>query len=179
MNSNSNLCAKPWQDESALARFQMIAPLADESLDHAKRVKLRHEIAARNNLSYKTIKRYDEAYQRSGFEGLKPKDHTSNNPGNLPENYEALVQEAIQLRKEVPSRSVEQIITILELEGRAEPGVLKRPTLQRHLYEAGFGSTHLKIYKDARESSSRRFCKPHRMMLIQGDYPDVLFIPMF
>ena len=169
MNSNSNLCAKPWQDESALARFQMIAPLADESLDHAKRVKLRHEIAARNNLSYKTIKRYDEAYQRSGFEGLKPKDHTSNNPGNLPENYEALVQEAIQLRKEVPSRSVEQIITILELEGRAEPGVLKRPTLQRHLYEAGFGSTHLKIYKDARESSSRRFCKPHRMMLIQGD----------
>ena len=27
----------------------------------------------------------------------------------------------------------------------------------------------MKTYKEARESSSKRFCKPHRMMLIQGD----------
>ena len=25
------------------------------------------------------------------------------------------------------------------------------------------------MYRDARESSSKRFCKPHRMMLVQGD----------
>ena len=41
--------------------------------------------------------------------------------------------------------------------------------LKRHLYKAGFGAKHLKTYKEARESSSKRFCKPHRMMLIQGD----------
>lgn len=169
MNTNRNLMIQHWQEEAALSRFQIIAPLTDETLDHAKRVKLRQEIAQKNDLSYKTIKRYDEAYQKNGFEGLKPKDHSARNTGNLPENFEELVREAIQLRKEVPSRSIEQIITILELEGRAEPGLLKRSTLQRHLYEAGFGSTHLKTYKDARESSSKRFCKPHRMMLIQGD----------
>ena len=27
----------------------------------------------------------------------------------------------------------------------------------------------MQMYKEARNSSSKRFCKPHRMMLIQGD----------
>ena len=73
------------------------------------------------------------------------------------------------MRREVPEKSVSQIILILELEHRIVPGVLKRSTLERHLYKAGFGAKHLKTYKEARESSSKRFCKPHRMMLIQGD----------
>lgn len=169
MSTNRNLLIQQWQDDTALARFQMIAPLMDDSLDHAKRIQLRHQIATENDLSYKTIKRYDDAYQCNGFEGLKPKNHTPRNKDGLPENYDELLQEAIQLRREVPSRSVDKIITILELEGRVAPGMLKRSTLQRHLFAAGFGSTHLQTYKDARESSSRRFCKPHRMMLLQGD----------
>lgn len=169
MNANKNLITQKWQDETALDKFQMIAPLADQSLDPAKRVHLRRQIAEQNGLSYKTIKRYDDAYQRDGFEGLKPKDRTPRNPGSLPENFDDLVQEAIQLRREIPSRSIEKIITILELEGRVKPGVLKRSTLQKHLYAAGFGNIHLKTYKEARESSSKRFCKPNRMMLIQGD----------
>ena len=169
MNANSKLIIGRWQDETALARFQMIAPLCDETIDQAKRIQLRKEIASANDLSYKTIKRYDEAYQSRGFEGLKPKNRLSRDSGKLPENFEELLQEAIQLRREVPSRSVDKIITILELENRVNPGVLKRSTLQHHLFDAGFGSTHLQAYKEARESSSRRFCKPHRMMLLQGD----------
>lgn len=169
MNKNKNLIIQHWQEETALARFQMIAPLMDEKLDPAKRQELRKEIAERNGISYKTVKRYDDAFQSGGFEGLKPKSHKAHSHGNLPDNYEELLQEAIQLRREVPSRSVEKIIMILELEGRVTPGVLKRPTLQRHLFEAGFGRTHLQTYREARASSSKRFCKPHRMMLIQGD----------
>ena len=69
----------------------------------------------------------------------------------------------------MPERSVAQIILILEMEGHVAPGVLKRSTLERHLYKRGFGREHMKMYRDARESSSKRFCKPHRMMLIQGD----------
>ena len=49
------------------------------------------------------------------------------------------------------------------------PGVLKRSTLERHLYKSGFGREHMQMYREARQSSSKRFCKPHRMMLIQGD----------
>ena len=169
MNANSKLIIQRWQDETALSRFRMIAPLSDETIDQARRVQLRKEIATANDLSYKTIKRYDDAFQANGFEGLKPKDRMPRESGHLPENYDELLQEAIQLRREVPSRSVEKIITILELENRVAPGVLKRSTLQQHLYDAGFGSTHLKVYKEAQGSSSKRFCKPHRMMLIQGD----------
>lgn len=169
MNTNKNLTIRRWQDETALSRFQLIAPLQDETLDPAKRILLRREIASRSGLSEKTIKRYDDAYQSSGFEGLKPRNRSPHNSGTLPDNFDELLAEAIQLRREVPSRSVEKIITILELEGRVAPGILKRSTLQRHLYKAGFGCTHLETYREARESSSRRFCKPHRMMLLQGD----------
>ena len=49
------------------------------------------------------------------------------------------------------------------------PGVLKRSTLERHLYRAGYGREQMQMYRDARGSSFQRFCKPHRMMLVQGD----------
>ena len=96
-------------------------------------------------------------------------DREKHRSQRLPENFDVLLEQAIQLRKEVPERSVNQIIFILEAEGLAEPGVLKRPTLERHMYRAGYGREHMNAYKQARESSSKRFCKPHRMMLIQGD----------
>ena len=178
MNKNKNQIITRWQDETALSRFQMIAPLQNEALDPAKRVLLRRQIAEKNHLSEKTIKRYEDLYQANGFEGLKPKSRLPHNRGKLPDDYDELVQEAIQLRREVPSRSIETIIEILELEGRVEPGVLKRPTLQRHMYNAGFGKTHLNIYRQARESSAKRFCKPHRMMLVQGDIKYGPYLPI-
>lgn len=177
MNRNNKLITK-WQDEQALQRFQLIAPLQDESLDPDKKLVLRRRIAAENNLSDKTIKRYDEAYRSDGFEGLKPKSRQSHNNGTLPDNFEELLQEAIQLRKEIPTRSVETLIEILELEGRVAPGVLKRSTLQRHLYKAGFGSSHLATFQEARESSSKRFCMPNRMMLLQGDIKYGPYLPI-
>ena len=128
MNRNSKVITK-WQEERALQRFQLIAPLQDESLDPEKRLVLRRQIATENALSDKTVKRYDDAYRTNGFDGLKPKSRCPHNRGSLPDDYEELVQEAIQLRREIPSRSVETIIEILELEGRAAPGVLKRSTL--------------------------------------------------
>lgn len=178
MNTNKNLITTKWQDETALDRYQLIAPLLDETLDDASRIELRRRIAKNNGLSERTIKRYSDAYDTDGFEGLKPKSRKPHNTGVLPENYEELLFEAIQLRREVPKRSVDKIITILELEGRIEPGVLKRSTLQRHLYKAGYGSMHLDAYSKARESSSKRFCKPNRMMLIQGDIKYGIKLPI-
>jgi transposase InsO family protein len=79
------------------------------------------------------------------------------------------MEQAVQLKREVPKRSVRQIIKILELEGWAQPGVLKQSTMQRHLYDAGLGKKQMKRYAEKRETSSRRFCRPHRMELLQGD----------
>lgn len=121
MNTNKKLISPQWQEEEALARFQIISPLLDESLDEAKYIQLRRKQAEKYNLSDKTVRRYVNAYRQNGFEGLKPRARHYYQKGNLPDNYKELVQEAIQLRREVPSRSVEKIILILEMEKRVAP----------------------------------------------------------
>lgn len=168
MNTNTNRI-KQWQEQEALSRFQLIAPLLQEDLDDAKRLQLRKQIAQDNDISVRSIYRYEKAYREGQFAGLKPATREKRRSQKLPENFDLLLEQAIQLRKEVPERSVAQIICILELEGYAAPGVLKRSTLERHLYRAGYGREQMQMYRDARGSSSKRFCKPHRMMLVQGD----------
>ena len=168
MNTN-NTDLKSWQEAEALKRFSLISPLLQEDLDEAKKLMLRRQIAAQNNISVRTLYRYENSYRKAEFSGLKPANRGKRRSQNLPENFEELLGEAIQLRREVPQRSVNQIITILELEQRVLPGTLKRSTMERHLYQAGFGAKQMQTYLDARQSSSKRFCKPHRMMLLQGD----------
>lgn len=157
-----------WQEHEALERFKLISPLLDPTLDNAKKIQIRNAIANQNGISVRTIYRYENLFASGEFAGLKPAPRSGQNH-KLPENFDELLKEAIQLRKEVPQRTVKQLILILELEGRVPPGVLKRSTLDRHLRIAGFGTKQLNVYKDSRESSSKRFCKPHRMMLVQGD----------
>ena len=126
-----------WQDQQALIRYTLIAPLLDETLDPAKRSSLRRKIAEESRVSERSLYRYVAAYHEKGFAGLKPVAGERSLSKKLPENYLRIVEQAIQLKKEVPRRSVEQINFILE--------------------------------QEKRESSSKRFCKPHRMMLLQGD----------
>lgn len=158
-----------WQEKEALARYTLISPLLDVALDPAKRSTLRRETALKAGISERTLYRYEAAYHDRGFAGLKPVTGERALSKKLPDNYPEIVEQAIQLKKEVPKRSVEQIIFILEQEGFATPGSLKRSTLERYLYKAGFGVRQMQMYLDARNSSSKRFCKPHRMMMIQSD----------
>ena len=167
---------KKWQDEEALKRYQMIAPLLDESLDEGKRRQLREEIAERYDVSKRSIYRYEEKYREGAFDGLRPMNREKRRSQGLPDNYEEIVGEAIQLKREVPRRSVRQIIKILESEGYAPPGVIKASTLQRYLYNAGLGVKQMKRYTEKREITSRRFCRAHRNELWQGDIkygPDI------
>ena len=167
---------KKWQDAEALKRYQMIAPLLDESLDEGKRRQLREEIAERYDVSKRSIYRYEEKYREGAFEGLRPMNREKRRSQALPDNYEEIVGEAIQLKREVPRRNVRQIIKILESEGYAPPGVIKASTLQRYLYNAGLGVKQMKRYTEKRETTSRRFCRAHRNELWQGDIkygPDI------
>lgn len=168
MNTNQ-VSKQQWQDQEALRRFQLISPLLQPGIDDARKLQLRKKIAEENGISIRTLYRYEKFFSEQNFEGLKPTGRTAHLSTLLPDNFPALLEQAIQLRREVPERSVSQIIYIMEAEGLVAPGVLKRSTLERHLYRAGYGQRHMQMYKDARNSSSKRFCKPHRMMLIQGD----------
>ena len=158
-----------WQDETALDRFQLISPLLDEQMDSSQLVQKRKEIAEACGKSEKTIRRYEQAYRDAGFGGLKPQNRTKHRSQKLPDDFDELLAEAIQLKREVPRRSVHQIIFILESEGRVGVGELKRSTLQRYLYDAGFGQKQMRKFTEGQKSSSKRFCKPHRMMLLQAD----------
>lgn len=175
---NEEQTTKQWQEDQALVRFQVISPLLDESLDSAKRVALREQISMQHRVSTRSLYRYENFYRENGFSGLKPMTRKSHRAQSLPENFDELVKEAIQLKREVPSRSVAQIILILEMEGLVPPGILKRSTMQRYLYKSGFGKKQMKKYTDARKSSSKRFCKPHRMMLVESDIKYGLKLPI-
>lgn len=168
-----------WRDEQALKRLEMITPLLDPDLDEAKKCQMREKIAENNGITTRSLYRYEKYYRENAFEGLRPMNREMRRSSKLPDDYDEIVAQAIQLKREVPRRSVRQIIRILEIEGWAPPGVLKGSTLQRYLYNAGLGKKQMRKYAESRQTSARRFCRPHRMELIQGDYPDVLFIPTF
>ncbi len=165
------------RDDIAAERMQMIMPLLEENLPYADVVDRKKEIARKHLVSYRTVGRYLEAYQKDGFEGLKPKAGYRKKSDTLPTNFDAIVKEAIVLRRENPSRSVGDLIRILELEGLIEKDNIKRSTLQRHLQEAGYGAKQMRMYTK-KGIASRRFAKEHRGMLYQGDIKYGPFLPI-
>ena len=112
--------------EIAEERMTLIAPLLSQNLDKDSVRLIRAEICERNQISQRTLERYLTSYLKGGFDALKPQSRSAECKYKIPQE---LLDEAIRLRRELPSRSVPTIIKILELEGKAEPGFLKRTTL--------------------------------------------------
>lgn len=152
-------------EEVAANRLQIISELLDPALDKAKKQELKEEASLRFGVSERTLRRWISNYQESGFEGLKPKAPETAGTSKIPE---PLIEEAIRLRREVPKRSVTEIIRILEWEGLAEPGFLRRSTLYDQMAARGYSSRQMRTY--AKEvTSARRFQKPWRNYLWQSD----------
>lgn len=166
--------AKYKTEHTAEERIKLIMPLLDPSLDPAKKVALRKQLAAQSGLNERTLRRYEAAYLKNGFTGLKPQPKQANRKDAIPKE---LVEEAITLRREVPSRSVRQIIQILEWEGKATPGQIPRSTLQDHLTRAGYSSRTMRAYQSG-GVAARRFQAAHRNDLWHSDikYGPVLAI---
>lgn len=102
---NTRINKQQWQEEEALRRFQLISPLLRADLDDAKRIQLRKKIAEENHISVRSLYRYEKAFSERQFTGLKPADREKHRSQKLPENFGFLLEQAIQLRKEV-SRAV-------------------------------------------------------------------------
>ena len=164
-------------EDIAAKRMLQIIPLLEEGIDHRRTVELRKQVAANHDISYRTITRYHDAYLKSGFEGLKPVTGFSRTQAILPENFAEIVDTAIELRRECPTRSVNDLIKIMTLENLIEKDTVSRSTLQRHLVDRGFGSTQMKVYTK-KGVASRRFQKSHRGMLFQGDIKYGPYLPI-
>ncbi len=159
----------------ATERLQLLSPLLAEGLDPAKASQIKARICAQTGISERTLRRHLAQYREDGFLGLRPKGK------NHLQTKEAIpreiLEQAILLRREVPSRSVAQIIQILEWERLAEPGQIKRSTLQEKLAQRGYSTRHMRLYNSS-GVAARRFQQKHRNQLWHSDLKYGPYLPI-
>ena len=162
-------------DAIAAERVQLLSPLLAEGLDAAKARQIKARICEQTGLSERTIRRYLAQYQTDGFSGLRPKGKRKSieREAIAPE----IMEQVILLRREVPNRSVAQLIQILEWEGRVPTGQLKRSTLQEKLAERGYSTRQMRMYAES-GVASRRFQQKHRNRLIHSDIKYGPYLPI-
>ena len=85
---------------------------------------------------------------------------------------------AVTLRREVPSRSIDTIIKILEIEEVVGEGELKRTTLQENLAKRGYSARQMKMYSNSPGVAARRFSKRRRMHLVHSDIKYGPYLPI-
>ncbi|UQZ82171.1 Integrase core domain protein [Paenibacillus konkukensis] len=159
----------------ASERVQLLSPLLAEGLDPARAREIKQRICEQTGLSERTLRRYLAKYRQEGFSGLQPKGK-GRQPAEatiLPE----VLEQAILLRREVPGRSVAQLIQILEWEGRIQPGEIKRSTLQERLAARGYSTRHMRMYAES-GIAARRFQQRHRNRLWHSDLKYGPYLPI-
>ncbi|WP_131921201.1 DDE-type integrase/transposase/recombinase, partial [Heliophilum fasciatum] len=72
---------------------------------------------------------------------------------------------------------IAQIIQILEWEGLAQPGQIKRSTLQEKLAERGYSTRHMKMYSNS-GVAARRFQQKYRNQLWHSDIKFGPYLPI-
>lgn len=162
-------------EEIASERLKLLTPLLAEGLDAAKASQIKASICEQTGISERTLRRYLAQYKAEGFSGLKPQGK------GRPRSDEAIpiniLEQAILLRRQVPGRSVSQIIQILEWEGLVEPGQIKRSTLQEQLAKRGYSSRHMQMYADT-GVAARRYQHKYRNQLWHSDIKYGPYLPV-
>ena len=152
--------------EKLLKLYETIAPLLNENLDTFDRRRLRAQILESSGLSERQLRRYIQRYREEGWRSLE--DVPRSDKGRLREISETVVDEAVKLRQELPTRSVPRIIQILEGEKIVRPGEVARTSLNRHLIQRGYGASQLRAEGKTAKPSSR-FERARRNDLFQAD----------
>jgi putative transposase len=162
-------------DEIAVERVQLLAPILTAGTDAGKIREAKAQICQQYGISERTLRRYLDQYKKQGFDGLRPKGKGQRNTlAAIPEN---IMEQAVLLRREIPSRSVSQIIRILEWEGLVTPGQLKRSTLQEKLADLGYSTRHMKMYAGG-GIAARRFQHKYRNQLWHSDIKYGPYLPI-
>lgn len=159
----------------ATQRVRILSPLIQDDIDTAYRSQLLRQISQSNEVSERTLRRWLSAYEENGFQGLMPSIREYQ--GRVGSVSETILDEAVILRREVPGRSVAQIIRIMEMEGVVAPGEIKRSTLQDHLEKRGYGSRQMAMFRSAGAGAARRFAKVQRNHLWQADIKYLMVLP--
>lgn len=162
-------------EEIAVQRVHLLSPLLAQGLDAAQARQIKANVCQQTGLSERTLRRYLSQYRTEGFSGLKPKGKGQNHSVDaIPAN---LLEQAVLLRRQVPGRSIAQIIQILEWEGLAQPGQIKRSTLQEKLAQRGYSARHMRMYAET-GIAARRFQKKYRNQLWHSDIKYGPYLPI-
>ena len=167
------------QEEVALHRYRLIAPLLEPGLEKAELATRRRELLDQKRLfpggcegkvSERTLERWLAAYRQDGLSGLYPK--ARKDKGAIRAIPDEALTEALALKTELPRRSVRQVIEILETTEKVQPGELKPSTLARIYSQTGLN----RLPKQERKTF-RRFRREYPNSLWQVDLKYGPYLP--
>jgi len=119
------------------------------------------------------LRRYLEEFRNSGYDGLLKRPKSGK--GSSRTISADVMEKAVELRRELPNRSIRRILTILEGEGLISKGSIPKSTLSRQMLQRGFGAGRIK--SEVRQTAGKRFQKEHRNALWQADIKYGPYIP--
>jgi len=134
----------------ALARYQVIAAYIAESPPRGARAAYLDKLAARTWIGPdgeplvvrpETIRAWTRRYRKGGLDALRDKPRPRRGVRVLDD---ATVELACKLKREVPERSLDRLIKILEDLDLVPKGSVRRSTLHRVLREAGLSARKLR-----------------------------------
>jgi putative transposase len=137
--------------QKALFRYQVISGYLAAEPARGKRRQILEHLAGKSwmlqsgeaaTVKAETIRYWLRLYRTGGFESLKDKPRSDQGIRAIPKE---LIEQACKLKLQVPERSIERIITIMENMQLAPPGLLRRSTLHRALKEKGLSQRKLSI----------------------------------
>ena len=128
--------------EVALLRYQAISPYIADPPPRGQRRTTLERLAQHvwtwpdgspRRFSAETLRSWIRRYHRNGLDGLK--DAPRSRTGTTLDKD--VIAKAVVLKKEVPERTLDTLIELLELSGTVEEGTVKRATLHRALQKRG------------------------------------------
>jgi transposase InsO family protein len=158
---------------TALGRYQVVSTYLAMAPKRGQKAKLRDDLAARQwrledgsrlkVTAGETIRRWVRRYHRKGLKGLMDKPRDKRGVSVLDAELAAL---ACSLKREVPERSLDRLIEIMEELGMVKPNVVRRSTLHRVLQAEGISARKCRV-PDAADLD--RFEADHPNDLWQSD----------
>lgn len=129
--------------QKALWRYQIVSAYLAADPPRGERQKMLDHLAAKTwtlasgemvTVKAETIRYWIRRYRNGGFEALKDKARSCTKSRAIPPE---LIDTACRLKREVPERTIDRLIAIMENMQLAPPGMLRRSTLHRALKERG------------------------------------------
>lgn len=175
------------RNEIAAFRFGVIAPVVQRNLKSGQRYALLRELAMQSykipysektRISIRSLERWLQSYEGGGFEELRPQ--LREKKGSLNQLDPDILRRALEFRRELPSRTVDTVIRLLELEGKVAPGVLKTRTLSRYFQEQGVNKKELekqmakafRHFEHEEPNDCWQVDTQHTLYLLDPDNPD-------